>query len=248
MSLARNPAVAATLEAGIRAEQCARALRPDVACRPAQPIHHHDGGAGRAIVFLNGWTASGLVWPRDLIAALERDHRVIRVDNRGSGWSRHAPRPYTIADLAGDARRIIDDLGLGAATVVGLSMGGMIAQQLALRWPDRVGHLVLLATRPPSPEDSLPPAAVTASLLASPPKGVPLAPLPARRLGHRQRARLRRRPPGADRRDGGVHRPPPDAAVRRARPGPGHRRVGGRRAASAGSPCRPPSSTAPTTR
>ena len=45
MSLARNPAVAATLDAGIRAEQCARALRPDVACRPAQPIHHHDGGA-----------------------------------------------------------------------------------------------------------------------------------------------------------------------------------------------------------
>ena len=176
MSLARNPAVAATLEAGIRAEQCARALRNDAACRPTQPIHHHDGGAsgGPAILFLNGWTASGLVWPRDLIVALERDHRVIRIDNRGSGWSRHAPRPYTIGDLAADVRRIIDDLGLGAATVVGLSMGGMIAQQLALHWPDRVGHLVLLATRPPSPEDSLPPAAVTASLLASPPKGVPL--------------------------------------------------------------------------
>jgi pimeloyl-ACP methyl ester carboxylesterase len=125
-------------------------------------------------VLLNGWTASGLVWPADLIGALERDHRVIRVDNRGSGWSRHAPRPYTIADLAGDARRIIDDLGLGAPTVVGLSMGGMIAQELALRWPDRVGRLVLLGTRPPSPADSPPPPAVTASLLASPPKGVSL--------------------------------------------------------------------------
>ncbi len=188
MALSRNPAVAATLEAGIRAEQCARALRPDVACRPVQPIHHHDGGGvsrasprasersstSPAIVFLNGWTASGLVWPRDLIAALERDHRVIRIDNRGSGWSRHAPRPYTIADLAGDVRRIIDELGLGAPIVVGLSMGGMIAQELALRWPDLVARLVLLGTRPPSPEDSLPPAAVTASLLASPPQGVPL--------------------------------------------------------------------------
>jgi pimeloyl-ACP methyl ester carboxylesterase len=175
MSLARNPAVAATLDAGIRAEQCARALRPDVACRPIQPIHHHDGGSsGPAIVFLNGWTASGLVWPANLIGALERDHWVIRIDNRGSGWSRHAPRPYTIGDLAADVRRIIDELGLAAPTVVGLSMGGMVAQELALRWPDRVGRLVLLGTRPPSPEDSLPPAAVTASLLASPPKGVPL--------------------------------------------------------------------------
>ena len=64
---------------------------------------------------INGWTASGLVWPERVVAALERDHRVIRIDNRGSGWSRHAPRPYTIGDLAADARRIIDDLGLGAA-------------------------------------------------------------------------------------------------------------------------------------
>jgi len=188
MGLSRHPAVAATLDAGIRAEQLARTLRPDVACRPAQPVHHHDGGvsrasprasergssAGPAIVFLNGWTASGLVWPADLITALERDYRVIRIDNRGSGWSRHAARPYTIGDLAGDARRLIDELGLVAPTVVGLSMGGMIAQELALRWPDRVGRLVLLGTRPPSPEDSLPPAAVTASLLASPPPGVPL--------------------------------------------------------------------------
>jgi pimeloyl-ACP methyl ester carboxylesterase len=175
LALARNPVVAATLDAGIRAEQCARTLRPDLACRPTQPIHHHDGGGpGPAIVFLNGWTASGLVWPRELIDAFERDHRVIRIDNRGSGWSRHAPRPYTIDDLALDARGIIDDLGLGPATVVGLSMGGMIAQQLALRWPDRVAHLVLLATRPPSPEDTLAPPDVTASLLSSPPPGVPL--------------------------------------------------------------------------
>ena len=174
LALGRNPAVACALDAGIRAEALARALRPDVACRERQPIHHHDGGVGPPIVFLNGWTASGLVWPGRLVTALERDHRVIRVDNRGSGWSRHAPRPYTIGDLAGDVRRIIDTLGLLAPTVVGLSMGGMIAQELAIRWPDRVGRLVLLGTRPPSPEDTPPPPSVPASLLSTPPKGVPL--------------------------------------------------------------------------
>jgi 3-oxoadipate enol-lactonase len=174
MALGTNPAVAATMEAGIRAEALARSMRPECGCRPVQPIHHHDGGAGPAIVMLNGWTASGLVWPAGLVAELERDHRVIRIDNRGSGWSRHAPRPYTIGDLAADARHVIDVLGLVRPTVVGLSMGGMIAQELALRWPDRVGHLVLLGTRPPNPEATSPPARVTASLLSSPPPGVPL--------------------------------------------------------------------------
>jgi pimeloyl-ACP methyl ester carboxylesterase len=174
MALGRNPAMASALEAGIRAEALARAMRPDVACRPRQPIHVHEGGSGPPIIFLNGWTASGLVWPAQLVGALERDHRVLRIDNRGSGWSRHAPRPYTIGDLADDARRIIESLDRGAPTVVGLSMGGMIAQELAMRWPDRIGRLVLLATRPPSPEDTPPPPGVAASLLATPPKGVPL--------------------------------------------------------------------------
>jgi pimeloyl-ACP methyl ester carboxylesterase len=123
---------------------------------------------------INGWTASGLVWPAGIVTTLEREHRVVRIDNRGSGWSRHAPRPYTIGDLAADARRVIDDLGLVRPTVAGLSMGGMIAQELAMRWPDRVGRLVLLGTRPPSPEDTPPPARVSATLLSSPPRGVPL--------------------------------------------------------------------------
>src|SRR5829696_8643673 len=84
-----------------------------------------------------------------MVAELERDHRVVRIDNRGERWSRHAPRPYTIDDLARDARDLIDRLGLERPTVV-----------------------VLLGTRPPSPQDVAPPARVTASLLASPPPGV----------------------------------------------------------------------------
>ena len=146
-------------------------------------------------MLLNGWTASGLVWPAGLVAALERDHRVVRIDNRGSGWSRHAPRPYTIGDLAADARRVIDGLGLGRPTVVGLSMGGMIAQELALRWPDRVGRLVLLGTRPPNPEDDVAAGPGDGVAAVEPAAGRAAAPLPARGVGDGHRARVRRRPP-----------------------------------------------------
>ena len=90
LSITRVPAVACTLRAGIRAEAFARSLRPGVAFSPPDPLHYHEGGAGPAVVLLNGWTASGLVWPARLIRSLERDHRVVRVDNRGSGWSRQA--------------------------------------------------------------------------------------------------------------------------------------------------------------
>lgn len=175
MTLARNPAVAASVETGIRVESLLRSLRPGPARRGQhQAVHVHAGGAGPGVVLLNGWTASGLVWPAGLVGELEREHRVLRIDNRGTGWSRHAARPYTIGDLAGDARQVIDASGLERPTVVGLSMGGMIAQELALRWPGRVGRLVLLGTRPPSPEHTAPPAAVTATLLSMPPAGTSL--------------------------------------------------------------------------
>ncbi|MET0324704.1 MAG: alpha/beta fold hydrolase [Ilumatobacteraceae bacterium] len=176
LAMTRNPLVARSLEHGIRAQADSRRWQASVGCRrkAEAAIHHHEGGSGPAVVLINGWTASGLVWPAAMVAELERGHRVVRIDNRGSGWSRHAPRPYTVGDMARDARDVIDRLGLDRPTVVGLSMGGMIAQELAMHWPSRVGRLVLLGTRPPSPEDVAPPARVTASLLSTPPKGMSL--------------------------------------------------------------------------
>ena len=55
------------------------------------------------LLLLNGWTASGLVWPVPIIERFERRFHVLRVDARGAGWSRGAPTPFTIADLADDA-------------------------------------------------------------------------------------------------------------------------------------------------
>lgn len=168
--LARSPLLATTIDSGIQIESMARCLGRVVTRRstPSRP-NVHAGGSGPPIVFVNGWSASGLVWPEAVIAELERDHLVLRIDNRGTGWSHQMPRPYTIRDLADDVVAVLDDRGLDRAVVVGLSMGGMIAQELAMRHPARVAHLVLLGTRPPNPVYVPPAADVTARLLSPPP-------------------------------------------------------------------------------
>ncbi|MGK2317647.1 alpha/beta fold hydrolase [Gordonia rhizosphera] len=135
----------------------ARGLRPMVAVAPGTTgrgtpaVHWHEGGRGPALLLLNGWTASGLVWPLSWVAELEKSYRVIRIDNRGTGWSRCAPAPFTMADLADDAADVLRACGVEGATVLGLSMGGMIAQELAMRHPDLVDQLILVGTRPPGP-------------------------------------------------------------------------------------------------
>ena len=118
----------------------------------APKVHWHDGGVGPStIVMINGWTASGLMWPESLVQRLERDARVIRIDNRGTGWSRSAPEGYGIGDLANDVADVLKATHVKKATIVGLSMGGMIAQEFAARRPELVESVFLLGTRPPTP-------------------------------------------------------------------------------------------------
>ena len=102
-------------------------------------------------MLLNGWSASGLAWPRTWLRELERLFRVIRVDNRGSGFSRFPDTPFTMSDLADDVAAVLDEADVERATVAALSMGGMIAQEFELRHAERVDGLVLIATRAPAP-------------------------------------------------------------------------------------------------
>jgi pimeloyl-ACP methyl ester carboxylesterase len=99
-------------------------------------------GSGEPLLLIMGLGASKETWAaqRDAFGA---SHRVIAFDNRGAGRSDCPPAPWTVTDMAADAVGVLDALGVERADVLGVSMGGMIAQELAIRAPARVRHLIL---------------------------------------------------------------------------------------------------------
>jgi pimeloyl-ACP methyl ester carboxylesterase len=162
---------------GTRTERSVRGLypMPNFPRKASMPVHWHDTGSREPLLLLNGWTASGLAWPSLWLRKLEQRYRVIRMDNRGSGWSRHARSPFTIADLADDAQFVLRSCEVESATVLGFSMGGMIAQELAYRHPEFVSKLVLVGTRPPTPAQVPADRAALAAAMQPPAPGQSLA-------------------------------------------------------------------------
>ena len=120
---------------------------PHVRARPDLPIHYVEAGSGSPLLLLAGLGATVASWGR-LLPRLAERHRCIAVDNRGSGGSGIPHHGFGIADMADDACAVLDHLGVGSAHVLGNSLGGMIAQSLAIRRPDRVRSLVLASSGP----------------------------------------------------------------------------------------------------
>jgi pimeloyl-ACP methyl ester carboxylesterase len=113
--------------------------------RDGVPIYFEEHGSGEPLLLLMGLGTDAHAWEWQ-VPDFAAGHRVILVDNRGIGRSGKPPGPYTTALLAEDARAVLDRVGAVRAHVVGVSMGGMIAQELALAHPGRVGALVLACT------------------------------------------------------------------------------------------------------
>ena len=108
-------------------------------------LHFESMGEGPAVLLVMGLGLPGDAWWRT-VPVLARSCRVVTFDNRGSGRSDPPDGPLTIAGMAADAVAVLDAAGIACAHVYGISMGGMIAQELALGFPERVASLVLGAT------------------------------------------------------------------------------------------------------
>lgn len=115
---------------------------------PATLSHEVSGpdSAGTPVVVLLGSLGSDRSMWDDQVRDLARDHRVVAVDHRGHGGSGITPGPSTIADLAGDVLALLDSLGVDRFHVAGLSLGGAVAQWLAVHEPARVDSAALLCT------------------------------------------------------------------------------------------------------
>jgi pimeloyl-ACP methyl ester carboxylesterase len=108
-------------------------------------IHWEEYGAGDPLLLIMGLGAT-LEWWQRLIPILAPRYRTIVYDNRGVGRSDVPPGPYSIPQMAEDALAVMDAAGLASAHVFGASMGGMIAQELALSHPSRLRSLILGCT------------------------------------------------------------------------------------------------------
>jgi pimeloyl-ACP methyl ester carboxylesterase len=121
-------------------------------------------GSGRPLLVLNGLAATIADWDPSFIDRLSFASELVLLDNRGIGASTDDGAPFDIGKLAEDVVRVIETLGLGTINVLGWSMGGFIAQTLALDHPNCVHKLILLSTDPGGADAELASPAVRAQL------------------------------------------------------------------------------------
>jgi 3-oxoadipate enol-lactonase len=127
-------------------------------------LHHVRRGAGEPLLLIQGMSGNHVHWGEPFLAELERDFDVVAFDNRGMGRSPRVDEPFTIAQLADDAAGVMDAVGFESAHVLGISMGGMIAQELVLNHGARVRTLTLGCTYCGGPGSSLAGPEVAATL------------------------------------------------------------------------------------
>lgn len=108
-------------------------------------LYYEEHGSGDPLILIMGFTISSIGWHWN-IPAFAQSFRTIAFDNRGVGQSEKPAVPYSMPLFADDTAGLLDGLGIDRAHIFGISMGGMIAQEFALRHPGRVKSLILGCT------------------------------------------------------------------------------------------------------
>jgi len=119
-------------------------------------LYYERAGEGEAVIFISGLGGNADLWKRQT-SELSTSYEVITFDNRGSARSAVPEGPYTIQLMAADTVQLMDALDIAAAHVVGCSMGAMIAQEVAIQYPDKALSLTLMGAQSGGPHAFVPP-------------------------------------------------------------------------------------------
>jgi pimeloyl-ACP methyl ester carboxylesterase len=129
-------------------EDSAISASAQVAQTALGPVGYREVGSGQPLVLIMGYAGTMETWEPQFVDTLAMHYRVVIFDNAGIGSTHALPKPLTIDAMANQTSALISALGLGRPDVLGWSMGGMIAQALAVLHPSQVRRLVLCATFP----------------------------------------------------------------------------------------------------
>jgi len=108
-------------------------------------LYYETHGQGEAVVLISGYGGNSHMWYQE-IPTFSTEFTVVAFDNRGTGRSDKPDIPYSMEIMSGDVARLLEATGIGAAHIYGVSMGGMIAQEFTLRYPEKVISLILGCT------------------------------------------------------------------------------------------------------
>ncbi|HMI81751.1 MAG TPA: alpha/beta hydrolase [Solirubrobacterales bacterium] len=129
-------------------------------------LHYERSGEGEPLLLIQGMSGTHVSWGEPFLAPLRERFEVIVFDNRGIGLSAPIDGPFTIVEMAADTAGLLERLDIESAHVVGISMGGMIAQELALAHPERLRSLTLGCTYCGGPGSQLMPEESVRKLMA----------------------------------------------------------------------------------
>ena len=124
-------------------------------------LHYTSQGEGQPLLLIMGLGGSSAAWDLEFVKRMAEDYQVITYDNRGTGQSDKPDEPYSISLFASDAVGLLSALNIPRAHVFGISMGGMIAQEIGIHHPQHVASLTLGCTTPggkhavPAPPESM---------------------------------------------------------------------------------------------